>query len=51
MMTGANESQRKKTCAEIRDMHEMADILIHPPSFSKDLYLSSNTKANPLEEE
>lgn len=32
-------------------MHEMADILMHPPEFNKGLYLSSNSQANPLEEE
>jgi hypothetical protein len=32
-------------------MHEMADLLMHPPAFGKDLYLTSKEEPNPMEQE
>jgi hypothetical protein len=26
-------------CEDIKEMHEMADILLNPPSFGSDIYL------------
>jgi len=36
-------------CKDIREMHEMADMLLHPPSFSDKLALYSNKSASASE--
>lgn len=50
-MTSVNEAQRQTACKNIKAMHEMADMLMHPPDFKGDLYLSSNRPATPMETE
>lgn len=40
-MTINNEAQQQSICSNIKEMHEIADMILHPPEFSKDLYLSS----------
>lgn len=50
-MTGRNEAQHGRICNDIRDMHEMADMLLHPPAFGDRLYLYSDVRSSPSEEE
>ena len=50
-MTGRNEAQHGRICNDIRDMHEMADMLLHPPAFGDRLYLYSDVRSSPTEEE
>jgi hypothetical protein len=38
-------------CEDIREMHEMADLLLHPPAFGDPLQLYSTAASNSLEEE
>lgn len=40
-MTLTNEAAHKSICSNLREMHEMADMLMHPPEFKGSLYLSS----------
>ena len=50
-MTSRNEAQHDKICDDIRQMHEMADMLLHPPSFNDRLTLYDNRPSGPNEEE
>lgn len=50
-MTNSNEAQQQAICNNIQEMHEMADILMNPPPFGKDLYLYSKEPPGPMEEE
>lgn len=47
-MAGANEVQQRRMCSDIKETHEMADMLLHPPSFTDPLQLYSSV-SNPLE--
>lgn len=50
-MTITNETYEKAVCSDIKEMHEMADILMHPPPFGKDLYLNFKELPQPAEVE
>jgi hypothetical protein len=36
-------------CRDMQEMHEIADILMNPPPFGKDLFLSSKQPPNAIE--
>lgn len=40
-MTLSNEAQQAAVCRDLQEMHEMADMLMTPPNFGKDLFLST----------
>ena len=48
-MTSVNEAEHEAICNDIREMHETADMLLNPPGFNQDLYLSSHDTPNALE--
>ena len=50
-MTLTNEAQQAAICMDLKEMHEIADILMDPPAFGKDLYLSSKQPPSPAEAE
>ncbi len=50
-MTNSNEAQQQAICHNIQEMHEIADILMNPPPFGKDLYLYSKEPPEVIEEE
>ena len=47
-MTISNESQSQSICKNLQEMHELADILMNPPNFDKELSLYSKQPPNPL---
>ncbi len=50
-MTLSNESQQAAICRDLQEMHEMADMLMNPPNFGKDLFLSSKQPPSPSEQQ
>lgn len=50
-MTITNEAQQESMCRDLQEMHEIADILMSPPPFGKDLFLSSKQPPSALEAE
>lgn len=48
-MTLTNEAQQTAMCSDMQEMHEMADILMNPPAFGKDLFLYSKEPPTPVE--
>jgi hypothetical protein len=50
-MTITNEAQQQAMCRDIQEMHEMAEILMSPPAFGKDLFLSSKQPPTIMEAE
>ena len=47
-MTNTNEAQQEAMCRDLQQMHEIADVLMNPPPFGKDLFLSSKEPPNAL---
>ena len=50
-MTMINESAHKHATATLKEMHEMADLLMHPPDFQSRLELYSQQPPTPSEKE
>lgn len=50
-MTLSNEAQQAALCQDLREMHETADLLLNPPDFGKDLFLSCREAPSPAEAE
>lgn len=50
-MTLSNEAQQAAICKDLQEMHEIADMLMNPPEFGKDLFLSSKQPPTPAEAE
>lgn len=50
-MTLSNESQQLALCRDLQEMHEMADMLMNPPAFGKDLFLSTKEPPSSTEQQ